>query len=83
MQFYTDAPDRINFSEIWKENLTILDKLKNALTPNLKNDQASTLLKLLDVFFLTRKSTESSINLSSKIEIKQTSNGEQKQISTD
>jgi len=83
LQFYTDAPDRINFSEIWKENLTILDKLKNALTPNLKNDQASTLLKLLDVFFLTRKSTESSINLSSKIEIKQTSNGEQKQISTD
>lgn len=77
MQFYKDALDRINFSEIWKENVTILDKLKTALMSNLKNDQASTILKLLDDFFSTKKNGKSTVDFSPKLE---TSNGDQKQI---
>nr|CAG4642337.1 EOG090X020Z [Evadne anonyx] len=45
LQFYKDAIDRINVSEIWKESVTILDKLKAALITNLKNDQSSTSIR--------------------------------------
>jgi len=83
LQFYKDGLDRIDFSEIWKENVSILEKLKTALMPNLKNDQSSTVLKLLDDFFLIRKNNKNSIDLPPKTEAMETSNGDQKQIAAD